>query len=38
MHDPRFPVAERAGDIDIEISVLSPLKITDINEIECWQA
>ncbi|MCL5071779.1 MAG: AmmeMemoRadiSam system protein A [Actinobacteria bacterium] len=37
MHDPRFPSLspKELGDIDIEISVLSPFKkITDINEIE----
>ena len=37
MHDPRFPSVspKELGDIDIEISVLSPFeKITDINEIE----
>lgn len=37
MHDPRFsPVSPKElGDINIEISVLSPFKkITDINEIE----
>lgn len=37
LHDPRFgPVTpEELGDIDIEISVLSPFeKITDLNEIE----